>query len=301
VVRFCRGLFVLLFPVALSLGSVSSATTIGVGVFLPSGNIGMFPRFTATEDIGRHLDRQLPVKVRTKVFKTAADLWREVAAGRIQFAIVGGMYAALETRCKAVLASSCQPGKPWSLLTKSTETLARLRGRSLQLPRVRRIVDLIEHGLLGSSLVVRKHFRIAHSPEVTSAAHAVVVGAAEVTFAPLKTRGLVPVIAHDITPPPAALVLISSRVRAGQVQAVADALLSYRSETPQLGCWRQSEAGRYAAFARLARPRRFDLKLVHVPPVSPLDLLQPLPARPELPPLRVLDLYQTGLSAGPKR
>jgi hypothetical protein len=190
---------------------------------------------------------------------------REIKAKKIQFAIVGGIYAA-SNRMGPILAVARVPRRQrlWTLLSRRRTSLMALRRRTLQLPTPNPIlVGLVQNGLLAGNLTINKYFRVVRSPSLESGIAALRAGKAELVFAPVASPGLVSVVRRTVTIPPPAFVALEPGLPQGTTRAATRALLSLKGGLPGLSEWTAGADGGYAkllAHTRKRRPRMLMIK-----------------------------------------
>lgn len=241
-------------------------TPLGVGVYAPEIPLNPYQWFSYAQNLAQHLSRTMGTTVQGYAYKSLGDFRRDQKAKRIQFAVVGGFHQA-SGRMGRVLASAKLASKRhslWSLMCKRRTYLAALRGKILQLPNLGGLINgLVQNGLLGGNIDIRRHFRLVRSPGLTSAAEAVRLGQAQAVFAPVNTPGLVPMLRRTITVPPPAFVLLDANLPADQVKKATQGILSFGGKADILVGWGGSNAAHYAKFA--AQSRRKPLRMVMTP------------------------------------
>jgi hypothetical protein len=111
-------------------------------------------------------------------------------------------------------------------------------------------------------------------------------------FAPLGTKGLVPLLDKSVPVPPPAFVLLSTQLPKEQVERATESMLTLRSEGPILVGWGSPDSRQYARLADLAkrRPLKMALTPAALPPLRLGELINLKPLAPELP--RLEDLFQ---------
>jgi hypothetical protein len=247
---------ILLPVVALLLPLHASAGKIGIGFLAPDLPVGPYERFGLVQRLASHVGHAIGARAQGFAYRSNGDLRRDVRAKKVQFAVIGGFR--LATRRSFRIIGNARLAKRvavrWSLMARRKTSVGALRGKVLQLPAIGNIVyGLVENGLLGGQLKVRKHFKIRMSPGLTSAQEAVRLKNAEVTFAPINTRGLVPLVQRSIPAPAPALVQLDTTIPRATVMKVVQALQSFRDPTGTIVGWTGADAAIYDKIARLAR------------------------------------------------
>lgn len=240
---------------------------LGVGFYVPELSLDPYNRFTYVHGMAQHLSKRLKTPVTGYTFKSAADFRRELKAKRIQLAVLGGVFLATTQPGKIVASGDLGPRRNsrWCLMSRRKETLVALRGKTLQLPtRGGIIVGLVQNGLLHGNLNIKRHFQIYRSPELLSAVEAVRLKQADVVFAPVSTRGLVPLLSRHLVFPPPAFVVLDKKMPAKRIQKVTAAVRSLRGKAGSLVGWKAPDHTAYRRLRGLAHKRRY--RMVMVPP-----------------------------------
>jgi hypothetical protein len=264
--------------------------SLAVGLYAPEVPIDPYQRFAYAQALARHLGKALGVPVSAHAYKSAADLRRDVQRKKIGFAVLGGFFLASYRVPASRLLGFGTMSSPrqlvWSLCAKAVAPLGSLRGRTLQLPSLGPAVHgLVEHGLLGGNLELKKHFRIVESPDLTSALEAVRLDQAGLVFAPLDSKGLRPLLPASLQVPPPAFVQLDPGLPPEQVRRAAQALLGFKGVAGSLAGWSSVSPLDYTRFASLARKRTPRMELVDLPHerLQVTDLVAPGALGHELP------------------
>jgi hypothetical protein len=259
------------------------AQQLGVGFYVPETELGAYKRFAFVNKLADQLSKTLKVRVTGYTHKSRTDFWRDIKAGRIQCAVVGGIFVA-EQRGWDVVAMS---GKPlaWNLMSKRKIKLSDLRGKTLQMPRLGKLVHgLVQHGLLQNNVQIKSHFVIYPSPELISAIKAVRLDQADLVFAPVKTKGLFPLLAESVEVPPPAFVVLDRKVSAAKARK---AVLALKGSWGALARWRAATPGSYKRLRALASRRRLLMLMARPALQSPKQkLFDEGKVKLELPPIR---------------
>ena len=246
--------------------SPGHAQAVGVGVYAPEIPLNPYQWFSYAQSLAQHMTKVMGTQVQGFAYKSSADFNRDLKANRIQFAVLGGFHQAAG-RAGRVLSSAKLASTRhtlWSLMCKRRTYLAALRGKVLQLPNLGGLINgLVQNGLLGGNINIKKHFRIVRSPSLTSAAEAVRLGQAQAVFAPINTKGLVPMLRRTITVPPPAFVLLDVNMPEDRIKKATGAILSFRGKADILVGWGGANAKQYGRFAGLAK--RKPLRMVMTP------------------------------------
>ena len=146
-------------------------------------------------------------------------------------------------------------------------------------------LGLVQHGLLDGNLKITSFFKVARSPDLTSAVTAVRLGQAQAVLAPVNTPGLVPVVGTLNIPPPAFVVV--SPLKADVVARARQGILSFTVGGADLQGWAAGGARAYGALAARSR-RRMRKMALH--PTAPArihigELVDTRALQGELPPL----------------
>lgn len=236
----------------------SAQTRLGVGYYAPEVSLYPYQQFGFVQGLARHLSQALGLKVTGYAYKKGSDLRQDHKNKKIQFAVLGGFYLAARPQGR-ILATSKLAKKlsaRWSLMGRRQASLASLRGKVLQVPRLGKMVfGLVENGLLGGNLAIRKHFKVAPSPGLISAQEAARLGKAHAVFAPVTSKGLVPLISSSLSVPPPAFVLLDPAMPAQQVKKVTRAVLSHKDRSGVTLGWHSASPLIYKRFAARARKR----------------------------------------------
>jgi ABC-type amino acid transport substrate-binding protein len=249
---------VVLAVVALTLsataGQAAPPKKLGVGLYAPEllfANPG--ERHGLVLRLAQHLESALGVKVQGRAYKASADLERDARTKRIQFAVLGAVY--LASRRAPVVARAKNAPATWSILTRKKTTLAELKGKVLQIPRLGPLTArFVENGLLGGNLVLKTHFKVAQTPDLYSSISSVKLGRADAVFAPVATQGLVATIPGVPVAPPGFAILdrkLDPEIRAKATQA----LLQFGAAIGGIHGWRPSGSKPYAAIAGASQKR----------------------------------------------
>lgn len=266
--RRCPWLMTLVAAGLISSGStVLAQTSLGVGTYAPELPLNPYEWFSYAQALAKHLSTALGVPVQGFAYKSAGDFQRDLKARRIQFAVLGGFNMA-SGHTGRVLASAklaSRRTRQWSLLCKRRTYLAALRGKVLQLPSLGPLVNgLVQNGLLGGNINITRHFKIARSPSLTSAAEAVRLGQADAVFGPVDTKGLVAILRRSITVPPPAFVLVDPGMSAEQAKKATAAILSFGGKAGEAVVgWGGGNAAQYGKLAALSKRR--PLRMVMTP------------------------------------
>ena len=262
---------------------VGAQQQLGVGFYVPETELGAYKRFAFVNKLADRLSEALGVRVTGYTHKTKADLWRDLKARRIQCAVVGGVFAAEQRGWHVVAMAGRAMG--WNLMSKRKIRLGDLRGKTLQLPRLGKLVSgLVQNGLLRGNIQIKSHFVIYHSPELISAVKAVRLDQADLVFAPVKIKGLFPLLPESIEVPPPAFVILDRRL---SVQKVRQAVLALQGDWGALARWHAVTPGSYARLRVVASHRRMMMMMAR-PGLQTLKqkLFDVGVVRYDLPPLR---------------
>lgn len=279
-----------LLAVCLWTGPALAQAQLGVGLYTPEVPFtGPAQRYEAVRALAKHLSAVTGRPVEGKAFKSAADLRREIKARRIHFAVLGAVYVA-SRRGGRVLATaryrSAASGR-WSIMSKGKKPVTALRGKVLQVPTMGPLaLGLVQYGLLDGNVDVRRYFKVARSPDLTSAVAAVRLGQAHAVVAPVDTSGLVPTVRARALPAPA-FVVVAPRLPQDLVTAARKGILTYSRPMATLQGWRASGGKEYTALAGAARRRPRKMALLPTTParLRVSDLVDTRSLHGRLPPL----------------
>ncbi len=271
-------------------GPAGAQNQLGVGLFAPEVPFsGPAQRYEAVRALAKHLAAITGRPVEGKAFKSAADLRREIKARRIHFAVLGAVYVA-SRRSGRILATARFRKKTsarWSIMSKGKQPVTALRGKTLQIPTLGPLaLGLVQYGLLDGNVDVRRYFKVARSPDLTSAVTAVRLGQAHAVVAPVDTPGLVPTVRARALPAPA-FVVVAPRLPQDLVAAVRKGILTFSRPMATLQGWRASGRKAYSALAGAARrrPRRMVLHPTTPARLRVSDLVDTRSLHGRLPPL----------------
>lgn len=246
----------------------------GVGFYAPEISLDPYKCFSYTRSLANKLGSILNAPVKGILYKSARDFDRNRRAKRIQFAVLGGFYLA-SSRPGQILATAKLADRRlsmWTIMSKQRLTLGDLHRRTLQLPRVGNLVaGLVQNGLLGGNLRIRRYFRIVYSPDLTSARVAVRVGKAEAVFAPISSAGFKPVITHTLRVPPPSFVLLDKTLPPQIVKSATQVVLRLTEGAGPLTGWREADAAAYRRLAQASKKPRIRMVLVPSRLVRPRD------------------------------
>jgi len=253
---------------------------------------GALARHRAAKRVAQHLSRALRRPVEGLAYLNPEDLLRAVHAGTLQFAVVGALFAA-SVPDEQILAQGrvdSEAASVWSVLCRDRRDLRDLqscKGKRLQIPKMGpETLKLVQEGILGGKLDVKKHFKVQWSPNLLSAEMAVVLGQADAVVAPLSAPGLVPLVRGYALPPPA-FVLVNRQLPRKTVEVARGAILSLTAPIGSVGGWEPPDVAAYHKLTAFATKQGLKMSLVPVNdlPLDLGDLLQQdvlLPAMPEL-------------------
>jgi hypothetical protein len=257
---------------------------LGVGLFAPELSFASpTDRHNLVRLLAQHLESALGVKVVGRAYKAAADLERDVRTKRIHFAVLGAVY--LASRRAHVVARAKNATTTWSILTSKKTTLAELKGKVLQIPRLGALAPrFVENGLLGGNLILNKHFKVAQTPDLYSSVSTVRLGRAAAVFAPVNTKGLVATIPGVRVPPPG-FAILDRRLDANIKAKATQALLRFGAAIGGIHGWRPSGFKPYAAIAGASQKRvnNMILSAVKVERLRDEELINLSQLRPTLP------------------
>jgi hypothetical protein len=263
-----RATIALAATLLLAAGAAHAQQQLGVGFYTPELPIDPYQRFGYAQGLAQHLSKALGVPVSGFAYKTAGDLRRDLAAKKIQLAVLGGFYLASHPQAKHLASSvlSTRRQLSWTLMAKRVAPLLSLKGRTLQLPSLGPLVHgLVQNGLLGGNLEIRTHFRIVESPDLTSAVEAVRLDQAQAVFAPVDAKGLRPLIPPTVQVAAPAFVQLDANLDAALVKKAAAAVLGFKAAAGALAGWSAAGAGDYGRFAALARRKLPRMEMVAMP------------------------------------
>lgn len=257
-----RSTLYLFLAVLLTPALAGAQAKIGVGFLAPEIPVDPIARFSYVKALASHLEKAIGMPVQGVAFKGAAEFNTAVRKRTIQFAVLGAV-AAAATKVKRVFAEGRIAGSgEWTLLGKAASPVMALKGATLQLPEVGRLVNgLVEHGLLGGNVSVESHFRIVTAPDLASSLTAMKLGKANLVFAPTGSAGLTPVIARTISIPPPSFVLVADGVPPAKVEAAGRAVLTFSNALGPLQGFRAGGGG-FRRLAGLAAKRKLRMSMV---------------------------------------
>lgn len=285
-------LWVLIPVVSLFVPVAGSAQgRMGIGYYAPEVSLYPYQQFRFIQGLAQHLSRTLGLEVKGYAYKKGVDLRQDQKDKKIQLAVLGGFYLAARPRSRILATSKLGPklSTHWSLMGRRQVSLASLRGKVLQVPRLGKIVfGLVENGLLGGNLAIKKHFKVTLSPGLVSAQEAARLGKAHAVFAPVTSKGLVPLISSSLSVPPPAFVQLDPAMPAAQIKKVTKAVLSHKDRSGVILGWHSASPLIYKRLA--ARARRQPLRMMMVPSRSSSrpktsELVKSDALKLELPPL----------------
>ncbi len=284
------GIWIVVF--GLLLGPAARAQqSYGVGFFVPELPIDPYQRFNYVQGLAKQLSTKLGAPVQGFAYKSEGDLRRDQKLKKIQFAVLGGFFLAAQRPGK-VLSHASLSGRQqasWTLMCKVKTEVTALKGKVLQLPGLGALVyGLVQHGLLGGNVEVRRHFKVVESPDLASAVEAVRLGQAQVVFAPTSSAGLRPLLANTLQVPSPALVALDPELADDKLAAVTEAAIAYKAVAGPLVGWGGKTAVDFPRFAALARRRVLRMEMVPLPleRLRPSDLVAGAsPLKYELPEL----------------
>jgi ABC-type amino acid transport substrate-binding protein len=238
---------------------------VGVGFFapelmLPSQTHG----FSYVNKLAAKLSATLGRKVQGQAYRRSSDLERDVRAGRIQLAVLGGAYVAGTGRSGKVLAIA-KTTKPirWSILTKGAR-LKNLKGKTLQLAAMGRLsTSAVRYALFGGQVDPKKYFKIRRSPSVDSAIQAVRLGQADATFAPVDAGGGLSAVLGAIRLPPPAVVAVG-KLPAADIAKAKQTILGFNESLSRHYRGFSAAGGGHGAFVAACRPKRLKMALFPV-------------------------------------
>jgi hypothetical protein len=242
---------------------------LGVGFYVPETRVDPYRRFAFISGVARHLSKSLGVPVVGYAYKRAADLKRELKARprRLHFALLGGFFLAGNPSGQVIAAAELGPDRvsAWCLMARRKQDLMALRATTLQLPDLGGpVTELVQAGLLRGNIVVKKHFQIFRSPDLLSAVEALRLKQARIVFAPVDTKGLVPLLTRHLSAPLPGFVVLDRTIPAARVRKAAEAIRSLSVSAGVRVGWRAADRGPYRRFRALARRQR--LRMVMLPP-----------------------------------
>lgn len=265
---------------------------LGVAVFTPETPFaGPGERFSFAQGVAQHLTSALGQPVEAFAYKSAADLDRDIKARKVHFGVLGALYVAGRPATRILAAARLKSAEDatWSIMSRRKVGLSELKGKVIQIPNLGALaIGFVQNGLLGGEVDVNTYFQVTRSPDVLSAAAAVGLGKADLTVAPVKTRGLVPVVGGIHVPPPV-FALLDRNLPAATVEKARSAMLSYGAVVANLQGWQRADERAYSAVAGASRKRVKRMALcgmetVHVELKSLFDLR----LKPEMPALEEL-------------
>lgn len=254
--------------VFLSFPGSGLAQKLGVGFYAPEVTMNLYERFNYIQGLALHLSQKLEKPVQGLAYKSERDFRRDWKSKKIQFAILGGFLLASQSP-GPILAYATLNQKllsNWSLLCKNKSSLRTLKGKVLQLPSLGPLVyGLIQNGLLGGNLIIRTHFKIIESPDLTSAIEAVRLGQAQVVFAPINTSGLTPLIANSLPISSPGFVALDSSLSNLLTKQIKEGLLTYKGTVGTIVGWGGSNIIDYSRFASLAQKHLPRMEMLPIP------------------------------------
>jgi hypothetical protein len=257
----------------------------GVGYFVPEAADDPFRRFELAQGLAKKLSEKLGVPVEGMAFKTDADLRKQLAAKRIQFAVLGGFALASRRYGKPLTYATLRSEPKWTLMTKGRTDINALRGKALQFPGLGGLAHgIVEHGLLGGNIDLKQHFKIVESPDLASAITAVKLGQAGVVFAPADTKGLQPLVDQSLPSPAPAFVLLDADLAKEKVALAKEAALAFKPTGAAITGFGGANPIDPGRFAGLARKRTLRMRMVAVPHerFKVVDLMPSRPPKYEL-------------------
>jgi hypothetical protein len=244
----------------------SAQARLGIGYYAPEVSLYPYQQFGFIQGLAQHLSRTLGLEVKGYAYKKGVDLRQDQKRKKVQLAVLGGFFLAARPKSRILATSKLTPklSARWSLMGRQQASLASLRGKVLQVPRLGKIAfGLVENGLLGGNLAIKKHFKVTPSPGLVSAQEAARLGKAHAVFAPVTSKGLVPLVTSSLSVPPPAFVLLDPAMPAEQVKKVTEAVLSHKDRSGAILGWHGASPLIYRRFA--ARARKRPLRMMMVP------------------------------------
>lgn len=244
--------------------SAGIAETRGVGLYVPESALDAYKKYNMVQALAAAMSKTMGVKVKPYAYNRAGVMKRDIKTKKIQFAIVGGIYASTK-RAGPILAIAKVPRRQrlWTLMSNRRASLAALRRKTLQLPTPNPIlIGLVQNGLLAGNLTINKYFRIVRSPSLESGIAALRAGKAQLVFAPVASAGLVSVVRRTITVPPPAFMVLDPGLPQSTNQAATRALLSLKGDLPGLSGWIAGAGGGYAKLLAQTKKRRMRMLMI---------------------------------------
>lgn len=263
---------------------------VGIGLYAPEIRFTRpAERYALIRGVAQHLSKAISREVVGRAYKAAGDFRRDIRAGKLQLAIVGGGYAAKNAGLKLLARARMRSrgDTTWSILARRKLGIAELKGKVLQVPRLGLSGQkLVQNAVLAGAVKVARHFKLRYSPDLNSAIAAVKLGKAAAVVGPVSTAGLTPVI-DGIQVPPPVLVVVASGLSSELVSKARASMLSYGGVVASIVGWQPARPGPYRALAAAARGRTYELKLVPAPAasVSMDKLVDRRGLEPRLPPM----------------
>lgn len=263
---------------------------LGVGLYVPEIPFtNPAQRFGLVRGIAQHLSSALGVTVEGRAYKSAGDFERDLRTKKIHFAVVGAFYAATKP-LRVVAKAQLKGGAAWSIMAKGKVPISALKGKVLQVPSMGPItLRFVEHGLLDSTVDVKKHFKIGRAPDVNSAISAVRFGRAQAVVAPVDTPGLTKLVGALRVPPPG-FAIVDRKLDPALAAKAKAAILAYGAAVASFQGWRPAGAGIYGAIAAAAKKKvkRMVLSSARVVRLQNKDLIEVKKLQSELPRLEEL-------------
>lgn len=270
--------------------ALAQPKTLVVGLYAPEVPFSNpAQRYSLVRGMAQHLTSALGVPVTGKAYKAAGDLNADLRGKKVQFAVLGAIYAAT-AKARVVAQAQLRSGTRWSVMAKSKVPIASLKGKVLQVPSMGPLTNRwVENGLLGSNVTLKQHFTVVFAPDVTSAISAVNFGRAAAVVAPIDTKGLVPIVGALALPPPA-FAIVDTRLDRNLAAKATQAILSYGAAIATFQGWRAGGAGAYGAVAGAAQKKvhRMVLAAAARGQLREQDLIQTKKLQPRLPRLEEL-------------
>jgi hypothetical protein len=246
-------------------------------------------RYSMVRAMAQHLTSALGQPVTGKAYKAPGDLNADLRGKKVQFAVLGAIYAAT-AKVRVVAQAQLKSGTRWSIMAKSKVPISSLKGKVLQVPQMGPLTNRwVENGVLGSNVNFKNHFKAVFAPDVTSAISAVNFGRAAAVVAPVDTKGLVPLVGALALPAPA-FAIVDTRLDRKLAAKATQAILSYGAAIATFQGWRAGGAGAYGAVAAAAQKKvhRMVLAAAARGTLKVEDLIQTKKLQPRLPRLEEL-------------
>lgn len=262
------------------MAAAQEARTYTVAVFAPDLNFGdAIGAASYADRIAAAVSSRSGLTVRGVAFARSGDLSARAKAGKVDFAVVGGAFAAVSGLGKTV--THGQGSARLVLVSRGGASLSSLRGKRLILPQPAKAYEkYVTAAALAHQIQARDFFQISTTKNVQSALTAVKLGQADVTVALepyARSAGLSVVHATSAGPMPVVLQVndnLDPEIAARLANAFRGASVSGAGVVSGFGGsgdGTRSFRGYAGAKARLKRPKMApsrNLKLNFVPAVT---------------------------------